>query len=181
MSHIALEPLIDGKNSPLCSPVTLLQGVLWPQECIQPACRDRCSGNSPPPMHTQELVGKYPDFHPSVPVLQYPSGSLEGLRPIAHSDKLPLNIPSLVSLFLTLTSTSSPTWQAESLRERIYKEKVTFEQRPEFKMRHTKREFKAKYSPLKTALEMGKGLVFPRHKNEACVAATREWMVVGSS
>lgn len=62
----------------------------------------------------------------------------------------------------------------ESLRERIYKEKVTFEQRPEFKMRHTKREFKAKYSPLKTALEMGKGLVFPRHKNEACVAATRE-------
>lgn len=39
-SPIALALLTDAKDFPLCSPVTLLEVLLWPQGCVLPACSD---------------------------------------------------------------------------------------------------------------------------------------------
>lgn len=56
-------------------------------------------------------------------------------------------------------------------------EEVTFEQRLELEEGHNRREFHAIDLPLKTVLEVGKGLARPTHRNEACVAVARGCLV----
>lgn len=125
--------------------MTLLEGLLWPQECILPACGD-VPGLPSTSIHTQELVGQYSCSLPSKPVLHSLSAELQ-------RDRIPPYPPTLPSLGSFPFPLTFPTLHdmADSLRG------VASEERPEFREGHARTEFQAKDSPLKTSLEVGMG------------------------